>query len=159
MSSVETQGYPIRRNNSCSAEEKVCGGTWGTFYACCPGSSECLDSKSTKIKNFICCHGNLNCTGILEDTPTCANTSWDLYNSTGYFCCEPNHAGFSVEGTYSVGCVDPGAARNLSYSALKASTTGQWPLYCHNVRVANVCFGQALLPPQLPHLLVSPHHL
>ncbi|KAJ6078126.1 uncharacterized protein N7446_001062 [Penicillium canescens] len=124
MSSDEAQGYPVRRNNSCSAGESVCGRTWGTFYACCPGSSQCLDSHSTKINNFICCRDTLNCTGLLADTPTCANTSWDLYNSTGYFCCEPNHAGFSVQGTVSVGCVDPGAARNLSYSALKPSSTG-----------------------------------
>jgi hypothetical protein len=140
MSSDESQGYPVRRNNSCSAGESVCGRTWGTFYACCPGSSQCLDSHSTEINNFICCRGTLNCSGLLADTPTCADTSWDLYNSTGYFCCEPNHAGFHVEGTVSVGCVDPGAARNLSYSALKPSSTGQWSLYCHTVPVANVRF-------------------
>jgi hypothetical protein len=157
MSSDESQGYPIRRNNSCSAGELVCGRTWGTFYACCPSRySRCF--HSTKINNFICCPNNLDCTDSLE-YPNCAGTSWDLYNSTGYFCCEPNQAGFSIEGTSSVGCLNPGAARNSSYNVLTPSSMGQWLLYCHTVLVANVRFGQALLPPlQLPRLLVSLHH-
>lgn len=141
MSSDESPGYPVRRNNSCSAGESECGRTWGTFYACCPGSSQCLDSHSTKINNFICCPNSLNCTDVLADVPTCANPSWDLYNSTGYFCCEPNHAGFSVQGTVSVGCLDPGAARNLSYNALTPSSTGQWPRYCHTVAISNGNFA------------------
>lgn len=127
MSSDGIQGYPIRRNNSCSAGESTCGTTWGTFHACCPESSDCVDSHMTQVKNFICCSNALNCATILADTPNCANTSWDLYNSTGYFCCDSKHPGFDVEGTVSVGCLDPGTPRNDSYNALKASSIGQWP--------------------------------
>lgn len=123
MFSEGSQGYAIRRNNSCSAGEFVCGQTWGTFYACCPGSFRCLDSTH-KINNFICCPNSLDCTNILETELSCSDTSWDLYNSTGYFCCEPNQAGFSVQGTFSVGCVDPGAARNVSYNTLTPTSMG-----------------------------------
>ncbi|KAJ5778992.1 hypothetical protein N7457_006712 [Penicillium paradoxum] len=124
MSSDDIQGYPIRRNNSCSTGESACGRTWGTFHACCPEGAQCLDSQADKIRNFICCPNSLNCSSVLADAPTCADTTWDLYNSTGYFCCEPKHPGFDVQDTVSVGCLDPGTPRNESYNALKASSIG-----------------------------------
>lgn len=127
MGTDHIQGYPLRRNNSCNAGEEPCGNTWESFWACCPGNSQCLDSKATGINNFICCPNSLNCSSVLAESPTCADTTWDLYNSTGYFCCESDNPGFAVQNTVLVGCLDADAPQNNSYNALKPSSTGSSP--------------------------------
>lgn len=40
--------------------------------------------------------------------PKCANSTWDLYDNDGYFCCLPGYQGYAVKSTNSNGCASPG---------------------------------------------------
>ncbi|PYH95688.1 hypothetical protein BO71DRAFT_397790 [Aspergillus ellipticus CBS 707.79] len=122
-STAAIQGFAIRRNNSCLSDEVGCGPTWETWHACCPSGSFCPGSKIS-IPNNVCCPSWTDCTANIEDPPVCAESSWGLYNYTGYFCCPSSQEGFMVKGTDWVGCSGADSPGNASYSAVKEISTG-----------------------------------
>ncbi|RAL17428.1 uncharacterized protein BO97DRAFT_333425 [Aspergillus homomorphus CBS 101889] len=119
------QGFASRRNNTCLEDEVSCGHTWGTQYACCPSGSYCPGSK-VSIPNNVCCPSWTDCTAQIDDPPVCADSSWGLYNYSGYFCCEGDTQGFGVKGETWVGCAAQDYPGNAKYSALNliAQETG-----------------------------------
>ncbi|KAJ5767075.1 uncharacterized protein N7511_004691 [Penicillium nucicola] len=125
MTTDMVEGYALRRNNTCGDTEKKCtpNATWDDWQACCPGNSFCFDSQASQA-NFICCEDTLNCTASIATEPTCADKSWNLFNSTGYFCCEEDQSAFNVDGTVWVGCADPGFSGGSKYIALDPSSVG-----------------------------------
>ncbi|CAI7589931.1 unnamed protein product [Penicillium glandicola] len=125
MSTENVQGYALRHNNTCISGTQSCtpNGTWDNWQACCPENSYCFDSTMGQA-NMICCPNGLNCSATVAATPACADTSWNLFNSTGYFCCESGQDAFNVEGTVLVGCADADFAGNSSYLALSVSSVG-----------------------------------
>ncbi|PYI02919.1 hypothetical protein BO78DRAFT_210568 [Aspergillus sclerotiicarbonarius CBS 121057] len=114
---TDIQGYAIRRNNSCLSDEVGCGKTWDDWHACCPHGSYCPGSRIA-VANNVCCPSWTDCTADI-DPPACANSTWNMYNYTGYFCCTGDETGFMFKGTDWVGCLDPDSPGNASYSALK----------------------------------------
>ena len=105
MSSYEAPyGFALRRNGSCLAEESSCGGTWGTWSACCPHGTICPGKYET-IYNNVCCPTKADCTNAFKSNPHCADKKWVLYDENGGFCCEEGQQGF-VTGNEFVGCAD-----------------------------------------------------
>ncbi|KAI0433656.1 hypothetical protein F5Y09DRAFT_298446 [Xylaria sp. FL1042] len=97
-------GWAIRRNGSCMLTKEVdCGETANSFRACCPSSSNCPSQY-----NVACCPPNMNCTSSLVETPSCANSSWIMYDNGGYFCCERGQVGYGLRNTD--GCATSGEA-------------------------------------------------
>lgn len=98
-------GWAIRRNGSClsSDVEVDCGQTRVPYRACCPVSTECPSQY-----NVACCPSGRNCTAALVETPSCANSSWNMYDNAGYFCCEKGKIGYGLD--YTAGCSTSGAA-------------------------------------------------
>ncbi|CAG8049657.1 unnamed protein product [Penicillium olsonii] len=120
------QGYAIRRNESCADNEQKCTkkATWGDYQACCPGNSFCYDSD-TGIPNMMCCPmGNTNCTQSVQEEKSCANSTWNLYNWRGYFCCEQGQPGFYVNDRVLVGCSEDSKPGNSSFKLLDILSTG-----------------------------------
>ncbi|KAI0908904.1 hypothetical protein F4823DRAFT_563361 [Ustulina deusta] len=92
-------GWAIRRNGSCLlAKEVDCGATVNPYRACCPTSSNCPSQY-----NAACCPPNVNCTSSLVETPSCANSSWVMYDNGGYFCCEKGQVGYNISNTDGCG--------------------------------------------------------
>jgi hypothetical protein len=125
MTTDSVEGYALRRNNTCGNSEVTCteNATWDNWQACCPQNSFCFDSKASQA-NFICCENQFNCTSRIATAPTCADKSWNLFNSTGYFCCEEDQVAFNVDKTVWVGCADPGFAAGSEYISLETSSVG-----------------------------------
>ncbi|KAF2102323.1 hypothetical protein NA57DRAFT_54239 [Rhizodiscina lignyota] len=106
---MSSEGFAIRRNGSCFSNqgEVDCGPTWGPFHACCPHGAFCPSTENLNYYNAYCCDKrNTNCTAdIIKTGPYCADTSWQLYNNEGYFCCAPALKGFSSDSN-SDGCAN-----------------------------------------------------
>ena len=98
-------GFAIRRNGSCLLSEVDCGQTVAPFRACCPARGSCPHQY-----NVDCCPSPANCTQALLKNPNCANSTWTLYDNSGYFCCAPGTIGYGASLTDSDGCADPGYA-------------------------------------------------
>lgn len=97
-------GYSIRRNNSCATSETDCGGTWGSFRRCCPGSTHC--PRST---NGICCPTRQDCSHSLISNPHCADKTANLYyieESRGFACCPDDMVGFHLKDSGYAGCAE-----------------------------------------------------
>ncbi|TPR04840.1 Protein kinase domain family protein [Aspergillus niger] len=122
MSSSDIQGYAIRRNNSCLSDEVGCGRTWETWHACCPSGSKC-PGKEYSIQNNVCCPTWTDCTSEIKPA-VCANSTWNMYDYDGYFCCTQDESGFRLKGTDWVGCLSPDSPGNASYSALRLISSG-----------------------------------
>ena len=104
MSLPDPSGFAVRRNGSCLAEEVDCGRTQAPFRACCPARASCPQQY-----NVDCCPSPANCTATLLQDPTCANSTWSLYDNHGYFCCPPGTIGYNASRTFSDGCANPGS--------------------------------------------------
>jgi hypothetical protein len=101
-------GFAIRRNGTCiSGHETDCGVTEPPFRGCCPLGFECPTQY-----NIACCPSGQNCTESLLSAPEqkCANSTWDLYDNGGYFCCEHGLEGFNETTTFSNVCAEPEAS-------------------------------------------------
>ncbi|KAF2645190.1 hypothetical protein P280DRAFT_363908, partial [Massarina eburnea CBS 473.64] len=89
MANSTAPGWAIRRSGTClSGLETDCGATYAPFRGCCPMEFACPNQY-----NVACCPSGSNCTSSLLNpsvTPEvkCANTTWDLFDNNGYFCCE-----------------------------------------------------------------------
>ncbi|KAI4227291.1 MAG: hypothetical protein LQ349_006731 [Xanthoria aureola] len=122
MSLPDPSGFAARRNGSCSPNEVDCGRTVDPFHACCPALAFC-----PRQRNINCCPSPANCTATLLQNPTCANSTWSLYDNHGYFCCPPGTIGYNASRTFSDGCADPGplpsGARALAVVSAGQTTT------------------------------------
>ncbi|KAF1809206.1 hypothetical protein P152DRAFT_172664 [Eremomyces bilateralis CBS 781.70] len=102
-------GFAIRRNGTCNASlgEVYCGETAKPYHACCPRSAYC---PADPPYNAYCCdQPDFNCTmAILDEGPFCANTSWNMYDNGGYFCCDVGMPGYQNTELNSNGCARPG---------------------------------------------------
>ncbi|KAI1757107.1 hypothetical protein F4782DRAFT_481292 [Xylaria castorea] len=97
-------GWAIRRNSSCILTQEVdCGETANGYRACCPSSTTCPNQY-----NVACCPANANCTAAIVETPSCANSSWIMFDNEGYFCCESGQVGYNLGNTD--GCSRSGKA-------------------------------------------------
>ena len=100
-------GFAIRRNGTCLSSEVNCGVTVAPFRACCPAGASCPSQY-----NVDCCPSPANCTQALLKNPSCANSTWTLYDNGGYFCCAPDKIGYAASLTASDGCANPGFPPN-----------------------------------------------
>ncbi|KAJ9245521.1 hypothetical protein DTO169E5_826 [Paecilomyces variotii] len=116
---VSTSGFALRINGSCADNEQDCGGTVGSFRACCPAGSFCPSQY-----NVNCCPSSANCTESLVAKPKCANETWDLYDNNGYFCCLQDTTGYSTPGN-SDGCASPGYPFSEDETLLSKISAGQ----------------------------------
>ncbi|KAI0193210.1 hypothetical protein EV127DRAFT_11703 [Xylaria flabelliformis] len=97
-------GWAIRRNSSCILTQEVdCGETANGYRACCPSSTTCPSQY-----NVACCPASTNCTAAIVETPSCANSSWIMFDNAGYFCCESGQVGYNLRNTD--GCSKSGKA-------------------------------------------------
>ncbi|SPO04124.1 uncharacterized protein DNG_06807 [Cephalotrichum gorgonifer] len=119
--SASPSGFALRKNGTCGAAEVDCGRTVAPYRACCPESSFCPTQY-----NVDCCPSSSNCTAELVREPHCANTTWDLYDNGGYFCCEKGLVGYAAT-TNSNGCAQPGYAFQDGETVLKLISAGEDP--------------------------------
>ncbi|KAI8949646.1 hypothetical protein F4801DRAFT_391658 [Xylaria longipes] len=88
-------GWAIRRNGWCLLSKEVdCGETANGYRACCPSITTCPHQY-----NAACCPPDTNCTAAIVDTPSCANSSWIMFDNAGYFCCESGQVGYDLGNT------------------------------------------------------------
>ncbi|KAF4761089.1 hypothetical protein N7455_003451 [Penicillium solitum] len=117
---MSEQGYAIRRNGTCPSSETSCGITWGDWYPCCPGDTDCADVN----ENTQCNPANMNGPAFSQ----CSNDTWNLYQANGFFCCETDQIGFTsteteTDGFY--GCAKDSTFDNTvmrSLSVIKKAT-------------------------------------
>jgi hypothetical protein len=104
------QGFAIRRNGSCLVIEEDCGPTKLPFRGCCPDGFKCPPAY-----NIDCCPVGESCTRELlaAPKPVCANSTWDLYDNDGYFCCEHGLPGYNNSNTNV--CASPGSSVDGMY--------------------------------------------
>ena len=115
-------GFAIRRNGTClSGYETDCGGTVPPFRGCCPVGFQCPQQY-----NVVCCPPGEECSASLNAAPEpkCSNSTWDLYDNGGYFCCEHGLEGFNKTSTFSNICAEPGTPLS-GVVALPIISTGQ----------------------------------
>lgn len=118
------QGFAIRRNGSClSGFEIDCGQTLAPFHGCCPIGFECPPQY-----NVACCPPTTNCTEALLPEPKCSNSTWDLFDNRGYFCCEHGLPGYDNQGTD--GCASPGYQFEGGEAILSTVQAGQGTFGC-----------------------------
>ena len=103
MALSKPSGFAIRRNGTCLPNEVDCGVTASPFRACCPAGASCPVQY-----NIDCCPSSANCTETLLQDPSCANTTWTMYDNVGFFCCAPGTIGYNATLTFSDGCANPG---------------------------------------------------
>ncbi|KAI1265899.1 hypothetical protein F5Y18DRAFT_30863 [Xylariaceae sp. FL1019] len=102
MATTYSQGWAVRRSNSCSSGiEQDCGETAHSYHACCPKSSKC----SKPSNDYVCCRDGEDCTADLRATPYCANSSWVMFNNRGFFCCDRGAVGYNDSNVD--GCLPP----------------------------------------------------
>lgn len=111
-------GFAIRRNNSCLSSELDCGTTWAPFHACCPSGTFCPTSYNSE-----CCPSNADCGQLLLNNPQCGNTTANLYNWQGYFCCPPDTTGFGLQNGW-VGCTNDLTSLGANATLLAIITVG-----------------------------------
>ncbi|KAH7304076.1 hypothetical protein B0I35DRAFT_484748 [Stachybotrys elegans] len=119
--SVEPFGFALRKNGSCEEQEVDCGRTVQPYRACCPELSFCPASY-----NVDCCPDRSNCTVALLEEPKCANSTWDLYDNGGYFCCLPGLRGYATTQN-SNGCAPAGYQFSEGETLLALISAGQDP--------------------------------
>lgn len=150
MALAPPEGFAIRRNGTCLAEENDCGATLAPFRACCPQGASCFGWH-----NNDCCVGS-NCTQTLLEYPSCANSSWNMYLYGGYFCCAPESDGIGYGDSNSDGCAEPGSSLKgvkvlgvVSQSQRKLYATDWNIVYLFNQPVSNYSLTLARFPVQL----------
>lgn len=131
MSGQKRAGWAIIRYIPSGAgcpEPEIGGNTRDNWYSCCP-AGETFDGEYNW--NPYC---NTDST-MGNTTKQCANSTWSLWWSTDYFCCEPDLAGYYWQSDGSVGCWDKDwilqAQNNNSGAYLANSATnppGTWTL-------------------------------
>lgn len=127
-------GFAVRANGSCLSTEVDCGQTMKPYHACCPAGSYCPAQY-----NVACCPSSANCTETLLQSPSCANTTWNLYDNEGYFCCEPGKIGYASPKSFSDGCADPGVPPDGAV-LLSVVSVGQGMMN-HLPHTCITCFG------------------
>ncbi|KAI0450862.1 hypothetical protein F5B21DRAFT_507738 [Xylaria acuta] len=112
-------GWAIRRGGgSCLVSEEVdCGETANGYRACCPSSTTCPHQY-----NVACCLANTNCTAAIADTPSCANSSWIMFDNGGYFCCENGQVGYNLRNTNGCSKSDKALPANAKPLAVISQT-------------------------------------
>jgi hypothetical protein len=113
------QGFAIRRNGTCLAGIEIpCGATgFNGMVGCCPNGLACPQAY-----NIDCCPSGKNCTMTIVQTPRCSNSSWDLFDNGGYFCCEHGLAAYNNLGTNI--CASPGSSpTGILLELIKAGET------------------------------------
>lgn len=153
------QGFAIRRNGTCLAGIEVsCGATWNGMVGCCPSGLSCPQAY-----NVDCCPSGKNCTMTIVQTPRCSNSSWDLFDNGGYFCCEHGLAAYNNRGTNI--CASPGSSPSgVLLELIKAGESKTFPDLWLLQRTDNdpqlqyhlhpLC---PALPPRLPARLLQRH--
>ncbi|PKX96209.1 uncharacterized protein P174DRAFT_420070 [Aspergillus novofumigatus IBT 16806] len=90
-----TDGFAVRRNNTCLNTELDCGQTWGQWHNCCPMATYCgpgdYGNECWKARS-----------GPKEKR--CANSTVDLYFAVDFFYCDQDAKGFEVNSNGFVGC-------------------------------------------------------
>ncbi|KAI1269467.1 hypothetical protein F5Y18DRAFT_370062 [Xylariaceae sp. FL1019] len=104
MPAESLYGWAIRRPDSCLQGLEVdCGATADPFHACCPSAETCPPDQY----NVACCPPGKNCTEAIVQAPFCSNSSWNMYDNNGYFCCQDGWVGYETKGN-SDGCSQSG---------------------------------------------------
>ena len=101
---ADLEGFSLRRNGSCTADEQDCGPTWGPFRRCCPGNTKCPADKGAP---GICCPTTNDCSAALVNKARCADHTAELYyleQTEGYFCCTSDMLGLHRISNNFVGC-------------------------------------------------------
>lgn len=141
--STSPSGFALRKNGTCELQEVDCGKTVNPYRVCCPHASSCPSQYNVDVRcislisspslmsvwltGYQCCPTSANCTLSLIPTPRCANTTWDLYDNDGYFCCLPGLIGYAAKNTNSNGCASPGyefQAGEVQLRLIRAGETG-----------------------------------
>ncbi|KAE9377345.1 hypothetical protein N431DRAFT_453697 [Stipitochalara longipes BDJ] len=118
-----TGGWSLQAD-TCPIGTAQCGAAW-----CCPNSLTCVRSGDSDNAE-ACCPTSDACQTSLQAAPVCADSSWNLWNTTnvdgtvaerdtGYLCCLAGQIG--VQGNVdTVGmsaiCVEPGTPFPQSFS-------------------------------------------
>ena len=151
MALSSPSGFAIRRNGTCLSNEVDCGQTKAPFRACCPAGGSC-----PKSYNVDCCPSPANCTQALLPNPSCANSSWTLYDNGGYFCCAPGTIGYNASLSYSDGCADPGLppedAVLLSVVSAGQSKGNRFHNFRHETPDLNEAYVSLFVTQALPRL-------
>ncbi|KAE8148175.1 hypothetical protein BDV25DRAFT_131442 [Aspergillus avenaceus] len=114
-----SNGFAVRKNGSCLRTEVDCGETVTPFRGCCPGGTACPIAY-----NIDCCPPGKNCTESIVAEPTCANSTWNLYQNEGfYYCCPYDTIGFAMMGVYD-GCAGVGYSFSDNDRMLKIVSSG-----------------------------------
>ncbi|PMD60111.1 uncharacterized protein K444DRAFT_721968 [Hyaloscypha bicolor E] len=114
--SIPKSGGWSLQANTCPTGTAQCGAAW-----CCPNSLTCVRSGLSDNAE-ACCPTADTCQPSLQAAPVCADSSWNLWNTTnvdgaasdgytGYLCCLAGQIGIqgNVETVgMSAICVDPG---------------------------------------------------
>ncbi|KAF7166984.1 hypothetical protein CNMCM5623_000472 [Aspergillus felis] len=113
------EGYASRRNVSCNTDfELDCGKTWGAFHACCPLDTYCPPNQSsTKCWK----------TPTVPQEKRCANSTWNLYYASDFFCCDQGLKAFKWVSSGFVGCADPTYALDDGLVQLSVVASGTVP--------------------------------
>jgi hypothetical protein len=162
------QGFAIRRNGTCLAGIEIpCGATgFNGMVGCCPNGLACPQAY-----NIDCCPSGKNCTMTIVQTPRCSNSSWDLFDNGGYFCCEHGLAAYNNLGTNI--CASPGSSpTGILLELIKAGESKRFPdmwlLQCtdknfqlqHHLRPLRPALSpRPLARPLLRRLRQRPQHL
>jgi len=98
-------------------------------YVCCPTNFDSVVDAGAPSR--ICCPPGTDCMANFEAAPSCADSTWTLWNATielngAYYCCLPGQVG--VQTTYTLDCSGSGvgiaaslSAQNLGQPTPKAS--------------------------------------
>ncbi|KAH2483932.1 hypothetical protein KXV28_003937 [Aspergillus fumigatus] len=110
------EGYASRRNVSCNTDVELdCGKTWGAFHACCPLDTYCPPNpSSTKCWK----------TPTEPQEKRCANSTWNLYYASDFFCCDQKLRAFKWASNGFVGCADPSYALDDELVQLSVVASG-----------------------------------
>jgi len=96
--SIPSSGGWSLQASTCPINTSVCGAAW-----CCPNSLTCVRSGLSDNAE-ACCPTDSPCQTALQAAPVCADSSWNLWNTTnvdgaasdgytGYLCCLPGQIG------------------------------------------------------------------
>lgn len=123
MSGQIQAGYAIRRVGECLSQETT-NTTWHPWVVCCPDTLSPVNYGDNEQ-----CNAHITDTGPVPYD--CANSTWNLWSHSGYFCCEEDQAGFwiSDENNWaykSYGCEKESLVRknsSLTIANLQSSST------------------------------------
>ncbi|KAL1980826.1 hypothetical protein VTN96DRAFT_3521 [Rasamsonia emersonii] len=144
-----SQGWSLQ-SSVCPSDTVSCGNG-----GCCPSTLYCNPAATDQVS--ACCLTASDCRGEVENAPTCADSSWSLWQGLNGndFCCETNLVGvYNADSQVAGSCV--ASTSTASATPARLMSTGSGSPATSTTTVPTSSSSSQIVPPSTTATSTSP---